>query len=63
MQLSRTCQVADHKLKVIEYFCVYPQCNLSRFLCSKCLLGNSHKHNQSDNSHILDKGDFCEKIK
>ena len=45
-QLSRTCMVADHYSKPIEYVCIYPECNLSRFLCSKCLLGNSHKHNQ-----------------
>ena len=62
-QLSRTCMVADHYSKPIEYVCVYSQCQLSRFLCSKCALGSSHKHNLSDNSHILDNRDFYEKIK
>ena len=62
-QLSRTCLLADHYSKAIEYVCVYPQCHLSRFLCSKCKLGSIHKHNLSVNSHILDNKDFYEKIK
>ena len=61
-QLSRTCLVADHYSKVIEYVCVYPQCLYSRFLCSKCLLETNHKHDLKDSSHILDKIDFYKKI-
>ena len=62
-QLSRTCMVADHYSKAIEYVCIYPECNLSRFLCSKCLIGTSHRHNQQEYSHILDNGDFYDKMK
>ena len=29
--------IADHNEKQIEYACVYPECNLKRFACGKCI--------------------------
>ena len=61
-KLYLTCMVGSHYPNVIEYVCVHPQCYLSRFLCSKCEMGNSHRHENSYNSHILNNNDFCDKI-
>ncbi|KAM3133150.1 hypothetical protein pb186bvf_014726 [Paramecium bursaria] len=61
-ELSRTCLVVDHYQMAIEYVCVYPQCQSSRFLCPKCLLETNHKHNLLDNSHILINRDFYDRM-
>ncbi|KAM3131827.1 hypothetical protein pb186bvf_016077 [Paramecium bursaria] len=61
-QVFKGCRQAGHDHLSVLYVCTFNQCNTSRFACSDCLLYETHKHEQKNNNHILNKIMFAEKI-
>ncbi|KAM3132607.1 hypothetical protein pb186bvf_015279 [Paramecium bursaria] len=60
---SNFCKISGHQQKSIEFVCIYPECTLNRFVCSKCLKVGNHKHQQQDQSHILDNKELYSLLK
>ncbi|KAM3144874.1 hypothetical protein pb186bvf_003183 [Paramecium bursaria] len=61
-QNFRGCLYQDHQYNQVQYYCTYPQCQLSKLLCSECFEEQIHQHNLPNNNHILNKRKFIQHI-
>ncbi|KAM3144833.1 hypothetical protein pb186bvf_003142 [Paramecium bursaria] len=62
MDSFRGCQYQYHESYQVEYLCSYPQCEMSKLFCSECFADDIHRHEQSNNRHILTKRKFMELV-